>query len=312
MKKVAVLSMVIYLLLAGLSALSVQQKPSTEEVYYVCPMHADVTAEMPARCAKCGMNLVKTRRPEAAEFNVQIRTKPSLVKPNVPFLLTFDITHPKSGLPIKDFNVVHDMPFHPFVVSQDLNYFSHIHPKQGSDGRFSIETSVPKAGVYLVYCDIFPVGGLPQVVQRNLVTAEFKSDLYAQRARLTPDELLSKSLSGVRVDLSLNPSAPVAGKNVTLKYRLSNEMTKEPLTDLQPYLGAWGHTLILSEDGRDYVHSHPSQLISEGMDRLSLHSGPDVSFEAFIPRAGRYRIWSQFQRNNEVITVSFTVEAKGY
>jgi hypothetical protein len=29
------------------------------------------------------------------------------------------------------------------------------------------------------------------------------------------------------------------------------------VTDLQPYLGAFGHALILSEDMRDYVHSHP-------------------------------------------------------
>jgi len=241
-----------------------------------------------------------------------LKTNPALVKPNEAFRLTFDITHPKSGNLVKDFNVFHDMPFHLFVVSQDLNYFSHIHPTQESDGRFSIETAVPTAGAYFIFCDIFPVGGLPQVVQRNLVTAGFKGDLYGQRARLSVDEVLTKPVSGIRVDLTLNPDRPVSGKNVTLNYRLSNEMTKEPLTDLEPYLGAWGHTLILSEDGRDYIHSHPSQLVPEGVDRSKLRGGPDVSFEAFLPRAGRYRIWSQFQRNSEVITVSFTVEAKLY
>ena len=312
MKKVALLLMFVCLLLAGFSSLSGQQKSSTEEAYYVCPMHPDVTTDLPGRCPKCGMNLVKTRRPEAEEFNVQLKTNPALVKPNEAFRLMFDITHPKSGNLVKDFNVFHDMPFHLFVVSQDLNYFSHIHPTQESDGRFSIETAVPTAGAYFIFCDIFPVGGLPQVVQRNLVTAGFKGDLYGQRARLSVDEVLTKPVSGIRVDLTLNPDRPVSGKNVTLNYRLSNEMTKEPLTDLEPYLGAWGHTLILSEDGRDYIHSHPSQLVPEGVDRSKLRGGPDVSFEAFLPRAGRYRIWSQFQRNSEVITVSFTVEAKLY
>ena len=31
------------------------------------------------------------------------------------------------------------------------------------------------------------------------------------------------------------------------------------MTDLQRYLGAWGHLLILSEDMTDYVHAHPRE-----------------------------------------------------
>jgi hypothetical protein len=81
---------------------------------------------------------------------------------------------------------------------------------------------------------------------------------------------------------------------------------------LQPYLGAWGHTLILSEDGRDYIHSHPTALIPDGVDRSTLSGGPEVVFAAFIPRAGNYRIWSQFQRQGKLITVVYTIAAKGY
>jgi Heavy metal binding domain len=313
MKKVIPLFVFVGLLLLSVSSLQAQKKQtSEEETYYVCPMHPDVTSETSARCAKCGMPMMKSRRPEEAEYDVQIHTLPAVVKPGQPFILTFDITHPKSGTPIWDFNIFHDMPFHLFVVSQDLDYFAHIHPKQGKDHRFSIETSVPKAGAYFVYCDIFPVNGLPHVIQRSLVTEGFKGDLFAQRARLKPDRSLTKSVSGMRLELTVSPSAPVGGKNVTLRYRVVNEMTGEPETVLQPYLGAWGHTLILSEDGRDYVHSHPSEVISDGADRAQTRGGPDIAFEAFLPRAGRYKIWSQFQKNNEVVTVSFTIEAKGY
>jgi len=312
MKKVSLSLAFVCLLLTGGFGLLAQNRPLKDETYYVCPMHPDVTSDNPDRCSKCGMNMVKTHRPEPAEYDIQIKTKPALVRANESFLLTFDITHPKSRVRIKDFNIFHDMPFHLFIVSQDLNYFAHIHPKQGSDGKFSIETSLPRPGAYLVYCDIFPVGGLPHVVQRNLMTAGFEGDLFAQRAQLEPDQVLSKSVAGMSVNLTLNPGVPAGGKNVTLNYRLVDEKTNKPVTDLQPYLGAWGHTLILSEDGRDYIHSHPSQLIPDGADRTQLRGGPDISFEAFLPHAGRYRIWSQFQRNNEVITVSFTFAAKGY
>jgi hypothetical protein len=95
-----------------------------------------------------------------------------------------------------------------------------------------------------------------------------------------------------------------------LKYHLTDEKTGEPVKDLQPYLGAWGHTLILSEDASDYIHSHPTEMIPDNVDRTKILGGSDVSFESFFPRPGRYRVWSQFQRQGQLITVTFTIRAR--
>lgn len=277
---------------------------------YVCPMHPDVMFGKPGKCPKCAMTLVRTRRPEEAEYEIRLATTPVVVKPGEKFRLTFSISHPKTAAPVKEFNIVHDMPFHLFVVSQDLNYFAHLHPSEQTDGRFTIETMVPKAGAYIIYCDVFPIGGLPQVAHLNLITVGFKGDLFSSRADLEPDKTLTKTLAGVRFELTLNPAEPIAGKPASLKYRLTDEKTGEQVRDLQPYLGAWGHTLILSEDASDYIHSHPTEMIPDGLDRTRIHGGPDVSFNAFLPRPGRYRVWSQFQRQGELITVSFTISAR--
>jgi hypothetical protein len=48
-------------------------------------------------------------------------------------------------------------------------------------------------------------------------------------------------------------------------------------------------------------------MIPEDIDRSGLVGAPDVVFETFFPHPGRYRIWSQFQRREKLITVSFTV-----
>ena len=277
---------------------------------YVCPMHPDVMSDKPGKCPKCAMTLVRTRRPEEAEYEIRLATTPVVVKPGEKFRLTFSILHPKTEAPVKEFNIVHDMPFHLFVVSQDLNYFAHLHPGKQTDGRFTLETMVPKAGAYIIYCDVFPVGGMPQVAHLNLITAGFKGDLFSSRAELEPDQSLTITIAGVRFELTLNPAELIGGKPANLQYRLTDENTGEAVRDLQPYLGAWGHTLILSEDATDYIHSHPTEMIPDGVDRSRIHGGPDVSFDVFIPRPGRYRVWSQFQRQGALITVSFTLSAR--
>ena len=266
---------------------------------YTCPMHAEIMTDDPGTCPKCAMTLIKTKRPEATDFDVSLRTTPSVIKPGQTFRLAFNIHHPRTSAIVRDFHIVHEMPFHLFVVSQDLSYFAHLHPRQQADGSFVIETSVPKPGAYMVYSDFFPVGGVPQVAYGNLVTASYRGDLFSRRAVIEPDIVLTRDVENTRFALTLDPVHAVAGKKLTLKYQITDLKTGEPVRDLEPYLGAWGHTLILSEDARDYVHSHPTQ-------------GSEVSFEAFLPSAGRYRIWSQFQRRRKVITVPFTIEVKPF
>ena len=281
-----------------------------DDEFYACPMHPDVMSDKPGKCPKCAMTLSRTRRPEVAEYEVRLATTPTVVKPGEKFRLTFHISHPKTEAPVKEFYIVHGMPFHLFVVSQDLTYFAHIHPKQQADGSFTIETMVPKAGSYIIYCDVFPVGGMPQVAHLSLIAAGFDGDLFSSQAQLEPDKILSRTLDGVRFELTLNPAEPVGGKPATLKYHLTDKTTGEPVRDLQPYLGAWGHTLILSEDASDYIHSHPTETIPDDADRIKIHGGPDASFDAFFPRPGRYRVWSQFQRQGKLITISFTIRIK--
>ncbi len=279
--------------------------------FYICPMHADVMKNEPAVCPKCNMKLVKSAPPESAEFIVRIKTTPSPPKPGQKTKFQFTIFHPVAGKQIKEFNILHDMPFHLFVVSQDFEHFDHIHPDKQPDGSFTIETVLAKAGYYKIFCDFFPAGGTPQVTHHNLVTAGFNGDLVSAQARLTPDKPLDnklvKTVEGTRFELKFDPAEPFAGKSAELHYHLVDEKTGEPVKDLRPYLGAWGHTLILSEDGTDYLHSHPTEMIPEDVVRSKLESKPDVVFDTFFPRPGNYRIWSQFQRGDKIITVPFTV-----
>lgn len=275
--------------------------------FYTCPMHPDVFQSGPGTCPKCNMKLVRAAPPEAGDFTVRIETVPRAPKAGEKVRFRFSIFNPVSGKQVRDFNIMHDMPFHLFVISQDFGYFRHIHPEKQSDGSFVIEEVLEKPGYYKIFCDFFPVGGMPQVTRHSLVTAGYDGDLMSSQARLEPDRELVRTLEGTRFELRLEPSRPFAGKPAELHYRLTDEKTGQPVTDLAPYLGAWGHTLILSEDATDYLHSHPTEMIAEDLDRSNLRGGPDVVFDTFFPRPGNYKIWSQFQRGARLITVSFAV-----
>ncbi len=289
----------------GPPALSKNQQP----VVYICPMHPEVRSDQPGGCFKCGIPLVATNAPpEITAYELKLETIPTNITANEPVELRFSIFHPKTGEQIKRFNINYDMPFHLFIVSQDLNYYDHSHPTQQKDGSFTIKTSLPKAGHYKLFCEFSPTDGTPQVIQQALTTANYHGGgHHSIETNLLVDESLSKSVEGVRFDLKLEPAEPISGQPTLLRYYLVDEKTGLPVKNLQPYLGAWGHTATISEDGTEFLHSHPTRLIPTGVDRSKLQSRPGISFHTFFPRPGKYRIWSQFQRENKVITVSFTI-----
>ena len=125
--------------------------------------------------------------------------------------------------------------------------------------------------------------------------------------------------------VSLDPSTFVVGLYGHLNFHLTDKATGRPITDLQTYLGAFGHTLIMSEDMVSYVHAHPLDilampdddggppqfLIPPGADLEKLRGGPDVTFEGLMPKPGRYRAWTQFRRHDKLYTFSFTFTAEG-
>jgi hypothetical protein len=248
------------------------------------------------------------------DFDLVLETTPRAVKPGRPVRLSFTIKNPVTGEQVRQFGVLHDKLFHLFVVSQDLSEFQHIHPTLLADGSFAIDTVLPKAGHYKVYADFYPEGGVPQVLQQDLATAGHVSDLYASLPHLEPDASLTKTADGMKIELALDPSEPIAGRPIVLRYRLTDAASGAPVRDLTPYLAAWGHTLILSEDQTDYVHSHPVEVVPERREGELSRGGPDVTFESLLPKPGIYRIWSQFLRagrdESGVTTVSFTIRAR--
>ncbi len=295
------------------------QDPPDQGVAWVCPMHPSYTSSTAGTCPICGMTLIQTRPYDTRNYGLRFRTEPAAVTAGEKVTLLFTFLHPATGAVIKDFEVVHTKLFHLFVISRDLEYFAHIHPTLGEDGTWAIETSLPKAGYYEVLCDFMPKGGPAQFLTAPLVTAGYGGDLATDRARLTSDTVLRKSADSITATLTFDPPRPTSGQYVHLNLFLSDARTGQAITDLQTYLGQFSHMLLMSEDMKRYVHSHPINLIVEQEDAAapeyiiapdadleSLRGGPKVTFDALMPEAGPFRAWVQFQRHDRVSTIVFT------
>lgn len=301
---------------------------------YTCPMHLNIRTKNPGKCPICGMEL-RSMVPEIQEeFDLELTTVPAIPEANKPIRLNLTVRNPRTGKINSEFALMHDRPFHLFVISQDMDEFQHIHPTQNADGSFSIDTFLPRAGLYKVYADFYPMIGTPQVLQRNLVTRGAQCDLVANQAQLKPSAQSSMSakaiatavtkanadmLGVVQSALAANPSNEMvvnletgklaSGQEAVLSFHLTDAVTGQPVKDLIPFLGAWGHMLILSEDQVDVIHSHPDVLVNTDIPYNQQHGGPDLKFDVNFPAPGNYRIWIQFIRGRQVHTAHFDVKA---
>ncbi len=291
-----------------------------EDPAWVCPMHGDYTTDVPGMCPRCGMALVHAAPFDVRDYDVDFYTVPAAVKPGRKITMFFRFRHPGTGEVVKKFEEVHTKRFHLFVISQDMEFFQHIHPVEQPDGTWSIDTVLPKAGYYRVLSDILPSGGASQFLGRSLVTEGYEGDLEANSAHLVPDTNLTKTVEDITAKVTYDPEQFIVGLYGHMKFFLTDTKTGRPIVDLQTYLGAFGHTLIMSEDMEDYVHSHPLDilampdddggppqfLIPPDADLEKIRGGPEVTFEGLMPKPGPYRAWTQFRRNDQLRTFAYT------
>lgn len=276
---------------------------------YLCPMHPNEVQATPGTCRICGMTLVPGDPMVTADYAVTLTTTPRLVKAGRKTRFMLRVTHPLTGERVTAFGEVHDRPYHLFIVSRDMTHFRHVHPTVEHDGTVTVEDVLPMPGHYVLFSDFMPVGGGPQLIATPLVTAGFTGDILSQRPHLQPDVSLVKAVNGTRVELQVDPATLIAGIDTDVPMRFTDERTNAPVTDLQRYLGAFGHAMMVSEDLTEPVHAHPEEML-EGT-AVTGGGGPDLVVHAVFPKPGHYRIWLQFQRHGVVSTLPFTVRVLG-
>lgn len=199
----------------------------------------------------------------------------------------------KDGRPVQEFEVNHEKLLHLIIVNRDLSFFNHIHPDYKENGVFTVNTTFPTGGEYQLFADFVPKGAAGTTLSEwvNIEGQEEKT------STIESDTSLIKQVDGKEIELRL--SNTLSNEEVVLTYHIQDAKTKQGIDNLEPYLGAVGHVVILSADADQYLHVHP--LDEKG-------TGPTAEFATAFPHSGVYKIWAQFQHRGKVITVPFVVE----
>lgn len=203
-------------------------------------------------------------------------------------LVEFSVTGP-NGEPVTTYEVEHEKQLHLIAVRRDFAGFQHVHPDLDAEGTWSVPLNL-QAGQWRIFADFTPARGHALTLGADLlVSGHAAATQKEQETRTAQVDGYTVTLAGI-----LDPGADA-------ELTLSVSRDGKPVTDLQPYLGAYGHVVALREGDLAYLHVHPDGTPGDG----HTEAGPDVRFYAAVPSAGNYHLYLDFKHDGVVRTAHF-------
>jgi len=213
-----------------------------------------------------------------------------------PARLRFRVTDDRGRVLRDEYQLESARRMHFIVVRRDTAIYQHLHPTEAPDGTWSVDVTLPEAGVYRAYAD-FQIGGVKHVLATDLFAPGRFAPNALPAAADTGQARLDETQQASGEQVTVQAPGLKAGKETMLTFAVTSD--GQPVSDLQPYLGAKGHLVALREGDLAYLHVHPD---------AAKPAANEIRFMSTFPTAGRYRLFLQFQRDGAVRTVAYTPE----
>ncbi|MFS3127634.1 hypothetical protein ACLM5J_04440 [Nocardioides sp. Bht2] len=204
--------------------------------------------------------------------------------------LAFRIIGP-DATPVTEFEVAHEKELHLILVRRDFTGFQHVHPVRADDGTWRIDVDLTP-GTWRVFADFQATGGPALTLGADLHVPGVTKHVATEPNRAAQVGDYEVTLAG---ELA-------AGEGKELRFTVTKD--GKPVTDLQPYLGAYGHLVALRAGDLAYLHAHPGGDPSDP----ATPSGPEVGFHVTAPSAGQYHLYLDFQHDGVVRTAPFVLD----
>jgi hypothetical protein len=205
--------------------------------------------------------------------------------------VSFRILGP-DGHPVRAYDESHDEDLHLVAVRRDLTGFQHVHPVLDDSGTWRVPLAL-SPGTWRLFADFVPAGD----GDNRILGADLGVPGSYEPAPL-PAPSATAEVDGYTVTLD-GDLVPGAESQLTLSVHRGGR----PVRDLQPYLSAYGHLVVLRDGDLAYLHVHPTGEPGDG----TTEPGPDVRFRTTAPSAGTYRLFLDFRHEGVVRTAEFTV-----
>ena len=263
---------------------------------------------MPMRPAMSTMMTADVPPTEAAEAGLDVQLHvPDETRAGVPTRVTATVVDAETGEPVTDLTRSHEAWMHLIATREDLGTFSHVHPEPtGQPGELAVDVTFPTPGRYIVNTEFRQRGEMADVHQRQLVTVAGTAPAPVTQS-VSPRTVV---VDGVQVELG---GEARVGEPSDLHFEFTDAATGRPVDDLQPFLAAAGHVVIMRGDGATFAHEHAEVEDDRGRPVFATPGqefGPELDVHAEFTTPGTYRLWGQFRRaDGHVLTVPFTVQA---
>jgi hypothetical protein len=191
-----------------------------------------------------------------------------------------------NGKPVLDFEQEHEKELHFILVNRDLTVFHHLHPSRAADGTWSIDLPALPAGSYRAVFDFHVAHGPRLALGTDLsVAGDYTPTALAEPAT-------TSTVDGY--DITMQSEVHAGGE---VKISLTVRKDGHVITDLQPYLGAFGHLVAMRSGDLAYAHVHPDDFVDG-----------TVHFDAELSSEGRYGLFFDFKYGDTVHTATFTFD----
>lgn len=192
------------------------------------------------------------------------------------------------GTPVTEFAVQHDKPMHLFAMRLDLSGYQHVHPDMSDDGTWTIELDFTDPGPWRVIADFAVVDADTSIPITLGVDVAVPGD-YQPTALPQPTNPAEAGDYDVSLDF-------VPAVEVSSPLLLTVSVDGRPV-ELEPYLGAYGHLVVLRAGDLGFLHVHPD----------SERVGDALRFWTTIPSPGDYRLFLDFMTGGQVERAEFTL-----
>jgi hypothetical protein len=198
------------------------------------------------------------------------------------------------GKAFKTFHPEQTQLMHLYLIRSDLTGFQHLHPTMATDGTWTASMPALQPGTYRAYVAFVAVassGDTASLLLGDTVTVAGNGSPVT-----LPSPTTSTQVDGYTITVDGSPLTAGSPGNVTFTIAKAGV----PVTDLQPYMGAFGQLSGVHEG--NLAMSYP---LAQGDAK-----GPSLTFSANPAESGNWRLFLQFQTAGTVHTAAITISVR--